>query len=186
MENPRIVPLTSDYWRDLEKLFGPRGACNDCWCMFWRLRGKAWSQRPAQSRQRGLKKLVDTGNPPGLIAYADGEPAGWVSLAPREDYPRLEHSRALKRIDAQPVWSVVCFFVAKPYRQSGMMSALLRAAIDYARDHGARILEGYPIEVKEKLTGDGGYTGVASTYRKMGFVPAQGNGKNTIMRYEIK
>ena len=139
-------PVTPDRWRDLEKLFGARGACGGCWCMWWRLKRSEFDQKKGAGTRRALKKLIATGQVPGLLAYAEGEPVGWCSVAPRHDFSALERSRILKPVDDQPVWSVVCFFVARPFRRKGVTQQLLTAAIEYAREQGAKIIEGYPVE----------------------------------------
>jgi GNAT superfamily N-acetyltransferase len=116
---------------------------------------------------------------PGLVAYRDGEAIGWVSLGPREDYDRLEHSKVLARLDERPVWSIVCFVVAKRARGQGVAHALLEAAIGYAREHGATLLEAYPIEPAEhhlSRPSDGGrvpaayaFAGTVSMFERAGF-----------------
>ncbi len=124
---------------------------------------------------------------PGLLAYAGGQPVGWVSLSPRERFPHLEHSRTLKRVDDQPVWSIVCFVVDQRFRRQGLMAKLLSAAIDYARERGAKIVEAYPIEPKGDLTGYSGYTGIVSTFRKAGFMEVLRRSQDRpIMRYYIE
>ena len=142
-------PVTPDRWQDLEKLFGERGACAGCWCMYWRLKRAEFDQKRGQGTKRALKKIVNAGQVPGILAYAEGEPIGWCSVAPREDFPVLDRSRILKRVDDQPVWSVVCFFVARPFRRKGVTVKLLTAAVEYAQQHGAKIVEGYPVEPKK-------------------------------------
>src|SRR4030065_428434 len=129
-----------------------------------------FSSNGNRGNRHEMKRLVDSGQAPGLLAYVRGEPIAWVSVGPRETFSALERSRTLKRVDDQPGWSVVCFFVAKPYRGTGIMALLLRATVDYAKRHGARLVEGYPIEVGGRLSGDSGFTGGASTLRKTGFV----------------
>jgi GNAT superfamily N-acetyltransferase len=120
-----------------------------------------------------MKRVVERGPAPGLIAYADGEPVGWCAVAPRESYPVLERSRVLKRIDDEPVWSIVCFFVAKRFRERGLTGELIRAAVRHAASHGARIVEGYPVEPAKGRTADVfAYTGLASAFRKAGFTEA--------------
>jgi GNAT superfamily N-acetyltransferase len=115
------------------------------------------------------------------------DPIGWVALAPREKYLHLEHSRTLKRIDDEPVWSVTCFFIAKPYRGKGVMLALLQAAVDYAGKHGARIVEAYPSEVVGELTGYAGFTGIESVFRRAGFVKVkQVSRGQAIVRYAVR
>jgi GNAT superfamily N-acetyltransferase len=104
-----------------------------------------------------------------LLAYHAGRPVGWSFLdAPA--FPALERSRILKPVDEKPVWSVVCFFVAKGYRRKGMTVALLKAAVDYAHQQGAEIIEGYPVEPKQGSVPDPFvYTGLASAFHQAGF-----------------
>ena len=166
---PDVHPVTPDRWEDLVRLFGPHGA-GGCWCMWWRLRRSEFGRNRGQDNRRALRRLVGRGQPPGLIGYVDGEPAAWISLGPREDFQGLEHSRRLRRVDDTPVWSIVCFFVARPYRRQGLMAAMVEAAARYARAHGARHLEAYPIEPRGRtLKGYSGYTGVASVFRRLRF-----------------
>ena len=180
-------PLTPDRWRDFETLFGPSGAYGGCWCMWWRLTRTEFNRRCADERRSGMKSLVDSGEVPGIVAYVDGQPAGWCSVAPRERFGSLERSRILKRLDERPVWSVVCFFVGRRFRGRGVMGGLLQAAVDHARQQGADVVEGYPVEGKDKLPGGTkAYVGIASAFREAGFVevgrPAP---DRRVMRYYI-
>lgn len=179
-------PVTPERWPDLEKFFG-RGGHAGCWCMWWRLKQSEFTSQTADQRKQGMKAIVDSGEIPGLLAYADGEPIAWCSIGPRERFGRLERSPKLKRVDNQPVWSIVCFFVAKPFRGKGLMRRFLKAAMDYAREHGAKIVEGYPIESAGQLSGASGYTGVASSFRKSGFVEVlRRSERQPIMRYLVE
>jgi len=167
-----IVPLTPDRWDDMAALFGEGGDPKQCFCMFWRLRSNAWRMGDTVDSRERMHALVDEERDPapGLLAYRDGRAVGWVSVAPREDYDRLVHSRVRPRLDDVPVWSVVCFVVSKTARRQGLTSSLLDAATDYARAHGAPALEAYPVD-----PGDGhvpaavGYTGLLSTFLAAGF-----------------
>ena len=141
-----IHPLDRKRWKDLEQLFnGPGGAqVRGCWCMYYRRSGRA--EKPAdmtyaQFNKCALKALVDSGIAPGLIGYRDGEPIAWVSLGPREDYAKLARSSVMKPVDDKPVWSVVCFYVAKEARGEHLAELMLKSAIEYARSHGARLIE---------------------------------------------
>lgn len=187
MQNLEFHPVTPDRWRDFEQLFGERGACAGCWCMWWRLKRSEFAERTGQKNKRTMKRIIDSGHVPGLLAYADGSPAGWCSVAPRETYPAIERSRTLKRIDDEPVWSVVCFFVAKPFRSKGLMSSLLEAAVRYAKDHDAKIIEGYPVEPKERrMSGSEGFTGLIPVFTRAGFVEAlRRSPSRPIMRYFV-
>jgi GNAT superfamily N-acetyltransferase len=184
LEDLDFHPATAERWRDLERLFGEHGASSGCWCMWWRLTRSQFAQQRGQKNKRALKAIVDSGQIPGLLAYAAGEPIAWCSVGPRETYPALERSRTLGRVDDKPVWSVVCFFVTGPFRRRGLMVPLLKAAVAHAKEHGAKIVEGYPVEPTETLSGGSGYTGVVSAFRKAGFVEVLRRSEaRPIMRY---
>jgi GNAT superfamily N-acetyltransferase len=167
-----IVPLTPARWPDVSALFDEGGDPRSCSCMFWRVRSKDWSfGSPAEARE-GFHALVeaDRDPAPGLLAYADGRPVGWVSVAPREDYQRLTNSRVRPKIDDTPAWSIVCFVVSRPARGQGLTTRLLDAAMDYATERGAHALEAYPVDVGEgRIPAAVGYTGLLSTFLAAGF-----------------
>ena len=182
-----VHPLTPDRWPDLEALFGRSGAWGGCWCMWFRKRRSEIDRSTSAQNKAGLKAQVDAGEPPGLLAYVGGEVAGWVSLDPREKFSHLEHSRKLARFDDKPVWSIVCFVVGRRFRKQGLMSALLDAAVAYAGEHGAQTVEAYPIASSGDLTGFEGFTGVAGTFRKAGFVEVKRvSDKQVMMRKEVR
>ncbi|MGH2380711.1 MAG: GNAT family N-acetyltransferase [Candidatus Limnocylindria bacterium] len=167
-----VHPLTRERLPDLAALFGQGGDPKSCWCAFFRVRGMTFQNASARKNRAVLERAVDEleGRAPGLIAYRGGEAIGWVSLGPREDYERLQHSKILAPIDDKPVWSIVCFVVGRKARGQGVASALLEAAAEYAREHGATLLEGYPVET------DGGripsanvYKGTLSMFERAGF-----------------
>jgi GNAT superfamily N-acetyltransferase len=180
-------PLTPERWSDFEKLFGPRGACGGCWCMYWRLSRTQFDEQQGELNRRNIMALVDSGNIPGILAYAGDEPVGWCSIAPREEFPTLGRSRILKPVDDQPVWSVVCFFVARGQRRKGLTVHLLKAAIEYARSNGAKIIEGYPVEPKAGKAPDVFvYTGLLSAFKKAGFTEVlRRSATRPIMRYNL-
>lgn len=194
--NPELVifPVTSQRWADLEKLFGPNGAYSGCWCMWWRLSRAEFDRATREERKAGLKALTDSDQPPGVLAYVAGEPVAWVSVGPRETYPALERSRTLRprtlrprtlrRIDDMAVWSIVCFFVARPWRRKGLMTPLLRGVVEYARSQGAAIIEGYPADPHEgQQVQDGvtGFMGLASAFHKAGFVEIASAGDTRLL-----
>jgi GNAT superfamily N-acetyltransferase len=181
-------PLAIDRWKDLEKLFGERGACGGCWCMWWRLRKSEFERGKGKKNKAALKKIAKSGEAPGILAYAEGKPVAWCSIDPREAFPRLEKARVLKRIDDKPVWSVVCLFVDKGFRKKGVSAGILKAAVEYAKKKGAKIVEGYPIEPKKGRWPDAFvWTGVPSAYLKAGFKEVhRASPSRPIMRYFIK
>ncbi len=165
-----IAPLTEDRWSDVEALFLQGGDPKTCWCVYWRLRGKDWSMSSSGKNREHLRKIVERGPAPGLLAYRDGTVVGWVSLGPREAFERLERSRIRPRLDDVPVWSIVCFVVARSERRRGLARQLLEAAVDYARDHGAPALEAYPVDSAGVRVAPGvAYTGLLSTFEEAGF-----------------
>lgn len=164
-----IHPLTAARWADFQKLFGKNGACAGCWCMWWRLPRRQWVAQKGKGNRKAMRAQVKSGTAPGLIAYVDGQPAGWCAFAPRDHYVRLANSRVLKPVDDQPVWSVTCFFVARAYRRRGLTIELLKAAAEFARQRGGRILEGYPTEPKHNQPDAFVFTGLAAAFRKARF-----------------
>ena len=140
--------------------------------MAWRLSRKEFSQNKGEGNKRAMKKIVQTKTPPGLLAYHGKAPVGWIALAPRETFVRLEGSRVLAPIDDEPVCSVICFFVRKDHRKQGMTVELLKAAAKSAKKSKAKILEGYPYELKKQLPAPFVWTGLVSAFRKAGFEEA--------------
>jgi GNAT superfamily N-acetyltransferase len=139
--------------------------------------------RTGASNRRSFKKVVDTAAaPPGVLAYVDGAPAGWCAVAPRDDYPRLARSRTTAPFDDQPAWSVVCFFVRNGMRRKGLSKALLCAALELATQHGAKIVEGYPVEDTRNL-----FRGVSSVFTGAGFKEVARRATNRpLMRYRAR
>jgi ribosomal protein S18 acetylase RimI-like enzyme len=170
-----ILPLTPGRWPDLEAIFNAKGCsvARGCWCMYYRRSGPRGplprGTTHAQANHADLKALVDAGQIPGLLAYRGKVPVGWVSLGPREQYARLQRSPVMKAVDNQPVWSVICFVVRPEYRGQGVAHALLRGAIVYARKHGAKLLEAYPIDKPGISNDDSMWFGAKSMYDGAGF-----------------
>ena len=168
----RALPATAERWPDLEKLFGPRGACAGCWCMWCRVSGAEFKAGKGDGNKRKLRKLVKGGPPPGLIGYLGKEPVAWCALGPRQDFGRLAGSRKLAPVDEQPVWSVPCFFVARGARRAGLTARMLEAAAKYARARGATVLEGYPIEPGGTTADAFAWWGLVGAFEKAGFEEA--------------
>lgn len=156
--------------------------------MWWRETHAEFERLKGAGNKRAMRRIVSSGEAPGIIGYLDGEPVAWCAVAPRERFPRLERSRILKRIDEEPVWSVVCFYIAKPHRRLGLSRALLEEVVRYAAGRGARVVEGYPVEPKKGTTADVfAYTGLASVFRSAGFTEvARRSETRPIMRRRTK
>ena len=183
----RVVWATPGRWSDLERLFGERGACAGCWCMVWRLPNKQWTAGKGAKNKRAFKKLITTGRKPGVVGYVGREPVAWCAVAPRADYSSLKRSRVLKPVDDQPVWSISCLFVARPYRRQGISVRMLEAATEFAARQGAKIVEGYPTEPRtEKVPDAFVWTGLSSAFLAAGFREvARRSATRPIMRREI-
>lgn len=181
-------PTTPSRWSDVEELFGERGACGGCWCMFWRLPRKQFEAGKGAKNKKAFKALVQSGSKPGVIAYHNQEPIGWCAVAPREQYIALERSRILQPVDDEPVWSISCLFVKKGYRRQGISSQLLRAAVDLAAKQGARVVEGYPVEPSmEKMPDPFLWHGIPSAFLAAGFKEVVRRSQSRpIMRFFIR
>jgi len=173
-EDLEIQPLTADRLGDLAALFGQGGDPKWCWCAWYRLRSVDFASATAESNRAVLEASVAStavaNRAPGLVAYRDGESIGWVSVGPRDDYARLQHSKVLGPVDDVPVWSIVCFVVARRSRGQGVAGALLDAAIGYARQHGATTLEAYPVDTTDgRVSAATAFKGTLAMFERAGF-----------------
>jgi GNAT superfamily N-acetyltransferase len=173
-----IRPLTRGRLADVAALFGQGGDPKWCWCAYFRVRGLDFMHSTAANNRGILEGAIhDDGKDhpaPGLVAYLDGEPVGWTSLGPREDYERLAYSKVLAPIDDRPVWSIVCFVVARQRRGQGIAVALLDAAIAYATEHGATTLEAYPVDASAgRISSASAYHGTLTMFERAGFTIAE-------------
>lgn len=176
-------PVTRERLDDLRRFSEAHGKFRYCSCMRWRMTSAEYSRSTKETRIAALDALIVEGTPVGVLAYADGEPVGWVSVAPRETLGALERYRALARVDERPVWSVNCFFLDRRVRRRGVTLDLLRAAINYARSQGAALIEGYPVATGARLYT---YMGSPETFRRAGFVDVTPPGRERlVMRYIV-
>jgi GNAT superfamily N-acetyltransferase len=182
----RILPLTPGRWADLERLFGAKGACAGCWCMWMRLPAAEFRRRKGAGNRRALRALVAR-RPPGLIAYDADEPVAWVAVAPRDEYLRLANSRVLEPVPGNDVWAAPCFFVKPSHRGGGIGVQLLEAAATFARRGGARSVEGYPTTNRaERQSPAFVYSGFESTFKRAGFTEvARRSPTRPILRREL-
>lgn len=183
-----IFQLTKQRWDDFDGLFHPNGACGGCWCMYWKLSRKEFLANRGEGNHLIQKSIVEAGIIPGLLAYVGGKPVGWIAVEPRENYDGLGRSRILKAVDDHKVWSITCFYVNRKFRNQGISTALIKAAVNFASDNGANIVEGYPTEaVDEKMPAPFVYTGLASSFLQAGFIEViRRSPKRPIMRYYIR
>lgn len=161
-----IFPLTPKLLPALEDLFNTQGPVSRCWCMYWRI-GDSYRKRNPKENKKDFSEIVKNNPPIGLLAFDGDLCVGWCQLTPRDSLPWLDKTWRLKRVDDKPVWSLSCFYIRIGYRKKGVTSALIKEAINVARNAGAPALEAYPLDAK--LTPSSSNTGYLSTFKKAGF-----------------
>lgn len=200
-QEPRVhvVPVTRDRLEDLAELFRGSEAAT-CWDMVPRTTAaeertcvSSWKESGLSvraGRQEGFAALTSRDRAPGLMAYLDGQPAGWISLGPRSDYPRVANSKATPAVDDANVWIVPCLLVHRRYRGQGVTAALIDAASDHACANGAEALEAYPRPNEDRPSPAAGYFGTVGLFAKSGFEvvrpPIEGLPKNWVRRYAMR
>ena len=169
-----VVPATADRWDDVVSVFEGPGDPGRCWCQ-WFFRGASADRADAERNRAALAAQLAAGSP-GVLGYLDGEPSGWCAVAPRPGYTRLAGSALLRDLTDPPlddpsVWSVTCFVVRRPARRRGLSSALLAGAVDLARNGGAGLVEGYPVDPALRRPAGAAelYHGVLSVFLRGGF-----------------
>jgi GNAT superfamily N-acetyltransferase len=178
-----VRPLTLELWPALEDLFGNKGACNGCWCMYWRI-GAAYHKRPRAANKAAFRRIVERGPPPGLLAFDGDVAVGWCQVTPRAELPWMDRDWRLKRLDDVPVWSLSCFYVRKRCRRQGVATTLVEAAVKLARRARAPALEAYPID--RALSPSSSFTGFATTFVRAGFkIVARHFPPRPIMRHAL-
>lgn len=167
----RVEPLTSANWGAFEQLFGSKGACGNCWCMYFRLSPTEFKEGKQNDGNRLAKKaLVESDKPTGMLAFYEDIPIAWCAFAPREDFPKLQRSRIHKRIDNKAVWSIPCTFIAKDFRRMGVSVALLKVVAKYAKSQGISIIEAYPtIPTQPQLPDAFAWIGLYKSFERAGF-----------------
>jgi GNAT superfamily N-acetyltransferase len=181
-------PLTKMNWNKFVQLFGNKGACGNCWCMYYRLSKSDFQEGKAdEGNKNSMKKIVWEGKPTGLLGLYEGQAIAWCAFAPRQDFTKLENSRVHKRIDNKPVWSIPCFFIDKNFRRQGVSIELLKGVINYARVRGIKIIEAYPtIPTTEKLPDSFLWIGLFTSFEHAGFKIVDRTSKNRPMvRYYV-
>lgn len=176
-------PLNQANWVQFVQLFGERGACGNCWCMYYRLTKADYNEGKAENgNKEAMHELVLNNRPTGILGFYEGQAVAWCAFAPREDFIKLEKSRVHKRIDDQPVWSIPCFFIDKKFRGQGISVELLKAVISYARENGIRIIEAYPtIPTTERLPDSFAWIGLHKSFERAGFEIVDRTSKNRPM-----
>jgi GNAT superfamily N-acetyltransferase len=169
MDDLDIVPATRKRWDDLMLVMGSCSVGRKCWCAYWYVSAADYKAGWGDKNRETLEGLVKGGKEPGLIAYVGGEPAAWVSVAPRRTFDRLERSKNFAALDDKDVWAVNCFVVAQKFRRQGLMVKLARAAADFAIGKGADGAEAYPIVPGPKSSAGDLYLGTERAFLEAGY-----------------
>ena len=184
-----VEPVTIKNWNKFIMLFGEKGACGNCWCMYYRLSKVDFQKGKAnEGNKKAIKEIIWEGKPVGLVALLKDKPIAWCAFAPREDFIKLEKSRIHKRIDNKDVWSIPCLFIDKHYRRSGVSVQLLKGAVKYAKGVGIKIIEAYPaIPTQYKIPDSFAWVGLYKSFERAGFKIVDRKSKNRPMvRYYLE
>ncbi len=187
----RYRALTRRDWPIVEQLFGERGACGGCWCMWWRVErgGKTWHDMKGDKARRSLKRLIESGRARAILAFDGDEPIGWCAFGPRSDFPRVETVKAYRPPDDAEVWSIPCFFILAGHRGRGVARGLLAAAVAAARKAGATCIEGYPVTNAtdgKPLPAAFSWTGPKGIFDAQGFtVASRANPRRPLVRLTV-
>jgi GNAT superfamily N-acetyltransferase len=181
-------PLTLKNWNKFTQLFGDRGACGNCWCMYYRLKKSDFLEgKTDDGNKRAMEEIVRENKPAGILGLYEGQAIAWCAFAPREDFIKLENSRVHKRIDDKIVWSIPCFFIDKNFRRIGISVELLKGVIRYATCNRIKIIEAYPtIPTKEPLPDSFAWIGLYKSFERAGFEIVDRTSRNRPMvRYYV-
>ena len=188
-----IHPLTPERWPNLEDLFGPeRGANSGCWCMWPRLAASSYKAMTKAERKAAFEAVVKEGPAPGLLAYRDGKAIGWCAVGARAGLARFDNAKPSRPIDDSAragliVYAIACFFIRPGHRRSGLMTHLAAAAIDFARQNGAAMIEVCPIDADRPLIWGDGFVGVSSVFAPLGFREiARRSPRRPLMRLDLR
>ena len=176
-------PLSNANWPKFVQLFGNKGSCGNCWCMYYRLSKADFAEGKAEGgNKEAMQNLVIENKPTGILAFYEGQPIAWCAFAPREDFIKLEKSRVHKRIDDLTVWSIPCFFIDKAFRRQGVSIELLKGVIRYAKENNISIIEAYPtIPTTENIADSFAWIGLYKSFERAGFEIIDRTSKNRPM-----
>jgi GNAT superfamily N-acetyltransferase len=193
-----VVPANEAPWHDLQTVFGNRGEPPGCQCQWFKILHAQWRSVPVHERAERLREQTGCGNPAatttsGLVAYLEGEPVGWCAVEPRTAYPRLLSARVpwTGRTEDKTddgVWAVTCFVTHRGFRRRGVSRTLVRAAVDFARERGARAIEGYPMIIQpgEEFSWGELYVGSRGIFADAGFTEvSRPTARRVVMRIDF-
>ena len=194
LDRLEIKPLTPDLMDGMGLVL--RGSWGStCWCMYPRLTEREMRDLPGEGlagprRREAMTELAKRTPAPGLMALEDGQPVGWIAIAPRDEFTRVARSRATPHVDDERVWVIPCVTVRRAHRGRGIAIALIRASVEYAFQHGARAVEAYPRAGEERTGDDNAYFGTERMFSRAGFQvirgPLEGRPRNWLPRLAMR
>jgi GNAT superfamily N-acetyltransferase len=181
------LPLTEENWDDFLAVMGPHGGDAGCFCMFNRMTSREFGQNQGEPNKQLMRSIVESGEVPGLIGYEGTIPVGWVSVAPRHVFGKLQRSPVAKPLDEREAWAITCFVIPKQHRNRGVATALIEEAVEYARAQGATLVEAFPVEPRhDRMPDIWAWMGLASMFEETGFVEvARRSETRPFMRREL-
>jgi GNAT superfamily N-acetyltransferase len=162
-------PLTPDRFDDFTDVVNRNRRASHCWCLSHRLTPAEIEQLGVGSREQAMRRLCERDQPPGVVAYRNGEPVGWCNIGPRSEITRLTRSRLIRPVDDVPVWSIVCVIVRPGHRGQGVTAPLIEGAVAYAASRGAPAVEAYPVDPPTRMDLTMAFVGVRSMFERAGF-----------------
>lgn len=170
-----ILPLTPNLSDEFVKLFGPKGACYNCWCTYFRLPPKQRDGLDGAAKRQFILDRIAAGPPPGLLAFRGDVPIGWMQIGPRSDIPQWNNPRrsttplADGPADDPKVWAISCFFYTSSERGKGLSHTMVEEGVAFARKNGARMVEASPIDKAKHSKSVGLFVGSTAVFLKAGF-----------------
>lgn len=168
-----VHPATAERLDDVLAVFGDCSYGRKCWCAYWYLPNRDYKANMGEANRHVMVDKVLSGLEPGVLAYVDGVPAGWLGIAPRTRFDRLNRSKPFAPAmddDPEQIWSMNCFITVKRFRRIGMMRALIEGGVGFVAGKGGRIVEAYPFDAHRKPLVDELFVGTAAAFRDCGFV----------------
>ncbi|MGC8461810.1 MAG: GNAT family N-acetyltransferase [Candidatus Dormibacteria bacterium] len=166
-----IRPVQPKDWKHVEDLFGPSGADDGCWCMWWRLTKDSFADHQGDANRNALRTLVVDEEEPGLLAFDNGTTVGWVATGPVINYPRMHDPDETYAADEPDAWVINCIYVRPGYRKQGISAMLIDAAARSAFERGANDVYGFPMDPRRpEFTGRHASHGTLSAFLSAGFL----------------
>lgn len=162
-------PVTPERFEDFADVINPNRRSEHCWCTPHRLRAADVRELGHGDRKEAMRSLCHRDDPPGILVYQDERPVGWCNVGARSDIPVLVHSRRIRPVDDEPVWSIICLVVRAGHRRQGVATRLIEGAVEFATSRGAPAVESYPVDPHGRMDTTMAFVGTRAMFEKSGF-----------------